>query len=179
MLHLKPYSGAGPNLSWRSSLQILGGGNDPVSGPSRSYRSWHCRSRTSCAASTRSCARPGRRCGPEHPLRQREDEHQDCSRARPDADQERDGKNLSPRERAGKLGRIDDVMAGLAFRVTMAMLMVVMIVDYGRDYNGHVRRGGDGDRGPRRVTARDSCRRRKIAMSWVVRSQAPTSAIMA
>ena len=60
-------------------------------------------------------------------MRQREDEHQDRPRARPDADREHHGKNLSPRERAGKLPRIDDVVAGLAFRVTMTMLMVMGI----------------------------------------------------
>ena len=39
--HSKPCSGAGPNLSWRLSLQTLGGGNGLVSGPSRSYRLSH------------------------------------------------------------------------------------------------------------------------------------------
>ena len=65
--------------------------------------------------------------GPEHPLRQREDEHQDRTRTRPDADREHHGENSSRRERAGKLPRIDDVVAGLAFRVTMTMLMVMGI----------------------------------------------------
>ena len=60
-------------------------------------------------------------------MRQREDEHEDRPGARPDADREHHGEDLAPGERAGKLARIDDVMAGLAFRVTMTMMMVMGI----------------------------------------------------
>ena len=66
-----------------------------------------------------------RHAGPEHTLRQREDEHEDPARAWPDADREHHGEDLSPGERPGELARIDDVTASLALIMIMVMIMVI------------------------------------------------------
>ena len=55
----------------------------------------------------------------------REDEHEDGARAGPDADREHHGHDLSPGERPGKLPRVDDVIARLALRMVMSVMMVV------------------------------------------------------
>src|SRR6185503_12854398 len=60
-------------------------------------------------------------------LRQREDEHEDRARSWPDADREHHGEDLAPGERPGELARIDDMTAGLALFMIMAM-MVMMVV---------------------------------------------------
>ena len=64
---------------------------------------------------------------PEQPLRQREDENEDRAGARPDADREHDGHHLAPGDRAGKLPRVDHVIARLPRRM-MVMVMVMMMV---------------------------------------------------
>ena len=64
---------------------------------------------------------------PEQPLRQRKDENEDRAGARPDADREHDGHHLAPGDRAGKLPRVDHVIARLPRRM-MVMVMVMMMV---------------------------------------------------
>src|SRR5581483_4945920 len=64
---------------------------------------------------------------PVQSLRHREDEHEDRSGTRPDPDRKDDCNHLSPRNGARELARIDDMIAGLAWRMVMAMAMMAVM----------------------------------------------------